>query len=313
MNIKSINLIKNLFFFIILIVLFNSKVFSIENKIILKVNNKIITNIDIKIEAKYLKALNPNLKTLDENKLLEVAKTSLIREKIKEIEISKFNQNEINEEYLENIIKSIYTNIGLENKEEFLNYINSRNIEFSTIKKKLSNEAIWNQLIYNKFFSKLNIDKEKIREDIKLNKIKSNSYLLYEIVYSADQNIEAKKLFNEIKKSISEEGFENTASIFSISASSKTGGKLGWINENSVNKKILKEISKLEIGQYTNPILIPGGFLILSVKDKKEIEKKINIDKELVLRIRSLQNQQLNQYSNIYFKKIKKDIEINEK
>ena len=307
------SLTKNLFFLIILILFFNSNALSVENKIVLKVNNKIITNIDIYNEAKYLKALNPKLKTLDENKMLEVAKTSLIREKIKEIEISKFNQNEINEEYLENIIKSIYTNIGLENKEEFLNYINSRNIEFSTIKKKLSNEAIWNQLIYNKFFSKLNIDKEKIREDIKLNKIKSNSYLLYEIVYSADQNIEAKKLFNEIKKSISEDGFENTASIFSISASSKTGGKLGWINENSVNKKILKEISKLEIGQYTNPILIPGGFLILSVKDKKEIEKKINIDKELVLRIRSLQNQQLNQYSNIYFKKIKKDIEINEK
>ena len=65
-------------------------------------------------------------------------------------------------------------------------------------------------------------------------------------------------------------------------------------------RKGLKEISKLEIGQYTNPILIPGGFLILNVKDKKEIEKKIDIDKELALRIRSLQNQQLNQYSNIY-------------
>ena len=241
MNNKLIYLIKNFLLLVILIIFFNSKAISIENKIILKVNNKIITNIDIYFEAKYLKALNPNLKTLDENKILEVAKTSLIREKIKEIEISKFNKNEINEEYLESIIKSIYTNIGLKNKEEFLNYINSHKIDFSTIKKKLTNEAIWNQLIYNKFFSKLNIDKEKIREDIKLNKIKSNSYLLYEIVYSADQNIEAKKIFNEIKKSISENGFENTASIFSISASSKVGGKLGWINENSVNKKILKK------------------------------------------------------------------------
>ena len=135
MNIKSINLIKNLFFFIIVIIFFNSKVLSIENKIILKVNNKIITNIDIYTEARYLKALNPNLKTLDKNKLLGVAKNSLIREKIKEIEISKFNQNEINEEYLESIIKSIYTNIGLKNKEEFLNYVNSHNIDFSTIKK----------------------------------------------------------------------------------------------------------------------------------------------------------------------------------
>jgi peptidyl-prolyl cis-trans isomerase SurA len=132
-------------------------------------------------------------------------------------------------------------------------------------------------------------------------------------VYNVDQNIEAKKLFKKIKKSISEDGFENTAAIFSISKSSKTGGKLGWINENSINKKILNKISILKIGEHTDPILIPGGFLILSVKNKKEVEKKIDINKELTLRIRSLQNQQLNQYSNIYFKKIKKDILINEK
>ena len=60
-------------------------------------------------------------------------------------------------------------------------------------------------------------------------------------------------------------------------------------------------------------MLIPGGFLIIKLKNKKEIEKKIDFEKELNLRIRSLQNQQLNQYSNIYFKKIKKNISINEK
>ena len=67
--------------------------------------------------------------------MLEVAKTSLIREKIKEIEISKYNQNEINEKYFDNIIKSIYTNIGLKDKEEFLNYLSSLNINFLTINK----------------------------------------------------------------------------------------------------------------------------------------------------------------------------------
>ena len=110
-----------------------------------------------------------------------------------------------------------------------------------------------------------------------------------------------------------DDGFENAAALYSTSQSSKNGGDLGWINENSVNKKILKNISKLEIGKYTNPILIPGGFLILKIKDKKQIEKEIDFEKELDLRIRSLQNQQLNQYSNIYFNKVKKDIVINEK
>ena len=94
---------------------------------------------------------------------------------------------------------------------------------------------------------------------------------------------------------------------------SKTGGSLGWVSENTVNNNILKNISKVKIGEFTNPILIPSGFLILKVKDIKEIEKKINMEKEFNLRIASMQNQQLNQYSNIYYKKIKKDILIDEK
>ena len=88
---------------------------------------------------------------------------------------------------------------------------------------------------------------------------------------------------------------------------------MGWINESSMNKKIYNEISKVQIGDYTDPILIPGGFLVLAVMDKKKIQNEIDVKKELNARIISLQNEQLNQYSNIYFKKIKKDILIDEK
>ena len=304
---------KKLSLIIILFLVFTSKVLSIESKIVVNVDNKIITNLDINNEVNYLKVLNPNLKNLNENKIFNIAKISLIREKIKEIELSRFDQKQIRDEYLENVVRSIYKNIGLENKNEFLNYIESAGINITTIEEKLRQEALWNQLIYRKYFNKLKIDKAKIQKDILNNKIKTSSYLLYEIVYNVNKKEESKKLFEEIKQSIIKNGFENSASIYSISESSKTGGKIGWINENSVSKKILKEISNLKIGEHTNPILIPGGFLILNVKKKKEIEKKIDIKEELALRIRLLQNQQLNQHSTIYFNKIKKNITINEK
>ena len=297
-----------------LLILFNqSKVLSIENSIILKIDNKIITNIDIQNEAKYLKALNPNLQSLDKNRIIKIAKTSLIREKIKEIEISKSSLGEIDDEYLDNVIKSIYKNLNFRNKDEFLTYIKSFQIDIATIERKLSGEAYWNQLIYKKFFSKLKIDKQKIKKEILSNKQTLNSYLLYEIFYNVEDNPKSKELFKKIEESISVDGFENAASIYSVSESSKTGGKLGWISENSIDKKILSKILNLQNGEYTSPILLPGGFLILFVKDKKEIKKEIDVEKELTLRIRSLQNQQLNQYSNIYFKKIKKNILINEK
>ena len=290
-----------------------TSVLSIENKIVLKIENEIITNIDIYNEVNYLKALNNNLNNLDTDKILTIGKTSLIRQKIKEIEISKHNIKKISDDYLESIVKTIYTKISLNSKEEFINYLANFDIKISTIEKKLSHEAQWNQLIYNKFYEKLKINEDQIKSDINLNKYTSNSYLLNEIVYSANQSSEAKKIYKKIKQSIANDGFENTAALYSTSQSSKNGGNLGWINESSINKKILENILNLKIGEYTSPMLIPGGFLIIKLKDKKEIEKKIDFEKELNLRIRSLQNQQLNQYSNIFFNKIKKDILINEK
>ena len=313
MTYSAIKFIKNLIFLLFLIIPFYMSAVSMENKIVLKIESEIITNIDISSEINYLKALNPNLKKLDANKLNLIGKNSLTRQKIKEIEISKYATEEISADYINDIIKSIYTKINLNNKEEFLDYLANFNIMISTVEKKLNHEAKWNQLIYNKFYTKLKIDKDQIIKDIKLNKFTFNSYLLYEIVYSADQNSEAEELYKKIKKSILNDGFENAAALYSASQTSKNGGNLGWINENSINKKVLENISTLKIGEYTNPILVPGGFLILNVKDKKKIKKEINLDKELDSRIRSLQNQQLNQYSNIYFNKIKKDITIYEK
>ena len=304
---------KIIILFFSLIFIFQTSAWAIENKIILKINNQIITTLDIHEEANYLKALNPNLNNLDEKKIIKIAKTSLIREKIKEIELSKYKKTKIKQEYSEQIINSIFTKIGLENKNEFIKYINTFGLTIDVVEKKLNIETRWNQLIYKKFFSKLKINEKSIKEKIKNNREKSISYLLYEIVFNVGENIDKNKIFENIQKSIIEDGFENTAAIYSITESSKTGGNLGWVNESNINNKILKKIQNLQIGQHSEPILIPSGFLILKIKNKKTIEKEINIEKEIDIRIRSLQNQQLNQYFNIYFKKIKKDIFINEK
>ena len=302
----------SLFLFISLIN-FERISFAIENKILLKVNNEIITSVDIFNEAKYLKALNVNLNNIDDKEIVEIAKTSLLREKIKELEISNYSVAEVNKEYLDSIVKNIYTNLGLENKEEFVNYLNKYNIDINIVEKKLSNEALWNQLIFEKFHHKIKIDKEKIKKEIESSKKFSVSYNLNEILYIVKKKEDQKKNFEKIKNSIKNNGFENTASLFSESDSSKTGGKIGWINEGSINKDILKKLVKLNIGEYTNPIQTPAGFLILYLVDKKKIEQSYNMNEELSLRIKNSKNQQLNQYSNIYFNKIKKDIKISEK
>ena len=311
MNVKK--LIKKFFFLFILYLSYNSTVLAIEGKIIIKIENEIITNLDIDNEEIYLSILNPNLINIDKQSLYIISKNSLIREKIKLAEISKYKLNQIDDEYLEKVIKSIYLKIGINNKEEFINYIESYGFSLSTIKEKLTYEALWNQLIYQKYFSQVKIDINKIKNDIISKKSVTNSYLLSEILYSVDKKDESRQKEKKINESIKKNGFENTASIFSISESSKTGGKLGWIDEDSMSNEIKQEIITLDIGEITKPIVVPGGFLILKIENKKEIKNKINIETELEKRIIFLQNAQLNQFSNIYFMKIKKDFLIDEK
>jgi len=307
-------LIAKVFLIIILQLFNNLEGLAFEGKIIVKVENEIITNLDINNEEIYLRILNPNLINIDKQSLYKIAKNSLIREKIKLAEISKHKLNEVDDKYLENVVTSIYSKIGIKNKQDFIRYIESYGLNLSTLKEKLTYEALWNQLIYQKYFTKIKIDADKVKQDILIsNDNKSKSYLLSEIVYSVDKKDQSKLIKKKIDESIKKNGFENTASIFSISESSKTGGKLGWIDESSINTEIKEKIINLDIGEITNPIVVPGGFLILKIENIKEIENKIDINTELEKRIVFLQNTQLNQFSNIYFMKIKKDFLINEK
>ena len=160
----------------------------------------------------------------------------------------------------------------------------------------------------------MKIDEEKLRQEIKLNNISNNvSLFLYEIVFNEKDKESLKIKYELIKKDIAEKGFENAALIHSISDTSRIGGKVGWIKKNSLSKKIKDEIVKINIGEITNPITIPGGFLILNIKDKKQVIEEINIEDELKNQISYNKNIQLNQFSTIYFNKIKKDVIISEK
>ena len=127
---------KNFLLIIFLLLMFNSAK-AIETKIIHNIQNEIITNVDIKNEFKYLLALNNNLKKLEKEKILVIANNSIIKEKIKKIELLKyFKKIEINTNFLEQLIKNIYTRQGLKSLEEFEIYLKDYNLTINDIKKK---------------------------------------------------------------------------------------------------------------------------------------------------------------------------------
>ena len=145
--------------FILLNFFFLSDLYSIENKIILKIENEIITSLDIANEISYLEALNPNIKNLEKDKLNEIAKNSLIRENIKRNELLKYIEEiKLDQKFLSQLIKERYSRLNLTNKDEFLSYLKNYNVNIKIIENKISLEALWNQLIYQKFSSKVKIN-----------------------------------------------------------------------------------------------------------------------------------------------------------
>jgi len=306
---------KILFFLILSIsIFFLSSAKSIENKIIVKVDNEIITSFDVIKEIDYLSLLNKNINKLDREKKYTIAKESLIKEKIKIIELMNYTSRlEQNKDLINNLLKSMYSRLGLKSKDEFLIYIKNFNLSINEIEKKITIETLWNELIYYKFSNKIKINQEDLRKKAitKKNK-KIRDYLLSEILFNISNNKELDIKLKNIINNIENNGFENAALIHSISESSKLGGKIGWINESSINNDIKNALKNLKVGDYTDPILTPSGFLILKINEIKTKQIDIDINKEVKNLIKIETNKQLDQDSNIYFKKIKKNSQIDE-
>jgi peptidyl-prolyl cis-trans isomerase SurA len=304
---------KFLLFFGLIFILSNTSSISFENKILIKIENEIITSLDVNNEYKYLVSLNPNLKKSSKEEIIKLSKKSILKERIKKIEIEKnFNNPKIPENFLKQILQNVYSRIGLTNLEDFKKYLTNNNINFKDVKNKLEIEALWNELILIKFSSKVKINEKEIRQRIKNNNKFLKSYLLSEISFEVLNLKELNNKFQEISEVINDKGFDFAALQYSISPTANLGGKLDWINENSLNNSIRSVLNDLKINEFTKPINVPGGFLILQINDIKNTKIEINVDEEFKKLKNYEKNNQLNQYSNIYFNKVKKDLEISE-
>ncbi len=304
--------LKIFFSIYVFLFLFINSALGTENKIILRVNDQIITSIDINNEIKYLTALNPGLNKLTDIEVYEISKKSLVNEKIKENEIKKnlINEN-IPEDFLEKLLFRVYSKIGIGSLDEFKIYLKNNTIEYEKVLEKIRAEALWNELIVARFSKNLKINENQLKKEIKKNQI-IKKFLMSEILFEVKNTKDFKDKYKEIKKAIIETGFENTALRYSSSQTSSMGGKLDWINESSMNRNIREIVNKTKINEATKPMPVPGGYLILKINDIQTVKVELNFDEELKKMIRSSKNYQLNQFSKIYFNKIKKDIQIYE-
>lgn len=282
--------------------------------IVAKVNQEIITNVDIDFEKRYLIALNPNLKKLDQSRITEYAKNSLINEKIKKIEIEKKFKIIPNEQLLSKVISDIYSGIGISSLSEFESYLLTNNVDIQKVRGKIAIEIAWNDLIIKTFANEIEINQDLINKELeKFDNQKVDNLLLSEIIFTINEKKELDLKFNEIKKSINQIGFEETARIYSLSESKKVGGNLGWIYKNQLSKEIKSALNEINIGDFTKPIVTSGGFLILKLNDIKSENIEIDKDVQLKKMIAFERERQFTRFSTLYYKRIYNSSEIDEK
>ncbi len=302
-----------IFVIFIIILIFNSKANS-QIEIRFKVGEEIITNIDVKNEMNYLVFLRPNLGKISENELIKISENSIIREIIKKKEIDRLFTKTVNIGFIDEIKNNLLKFKSVNNEEELKILLNNNNIEYEEIIEKMKYEGLWNELVFKKYNSFLKTDKKKLKEQLIKKKTNEKSYqynlseLLFEI--SVDETFNNK--YEIIKEFIKVNDFKTAAVKYSISDTSNKGGQIGWVKDTFLSEDLVELLSKIEIGRTSKPIKTPNGYLILKINNKKEIENIINIEKELDELIKYERNNQLNQFSLMYYKKLKQSTIINE-
>ena len=305
--IKKISKISIIFFLLIV-----SKSIALENKIILKIDNDIITTLDVFDEKNSLEFFNENFNQINSEERYEISLQSIVKTRIKKNEIIK-RIGEIKLEdtsYLDIVIKNRYENLGFKDLENFKKELNNKKISYENFEQKLKIDILWNQIIYTLYYNKVSINENELKKQIENQKEFVTSFKLSEIIFQVDEVNNLNNRYNLIKKDINKLGFESAALKYSISNTATTGGDIGWVDENKINKEILEVLNKTTEGSVTQPIRIPSGFLILKKNELKKEKKKLNIQKELKKLVNYQTEMQLNNYSNIYFNKIKKDLNI---
>ena len=284
-----------------------------ENKILFKIDNEIITTIDIYEEIKFLKVFNPEINSLSDVELFEISKNSLIKDKIKKIEIMKFvRELKVDDKFLLKLIERKYSRLNINSIKNFEKYLKKENLNIEIVKKKFIIELMWNDLIYQKFSKKVVIDKERIKNEISQNSQKKfqKEFLLSEIVFNVANKDEFNNKYQKILLDIEKVGFKKTALIHSNSDTATNGGLIGWVKEVNLNNNLKKIISELKPGQFSKPVRTSSGFIIIKIDDEKEYVSKFNLADKIDEITRFKTNEQLNQFSNMYLNKLKKDLII---
>ena len=285
---------------------------TIEDSLFATVGNKAITKSDVLNEIKLILILNNKIFSEEEReKLKQIAVRSIIKRHVKQIEIERNNFLEFNQQDVKKEILRLANNINVD-VETLKKICASNQIDFSIIEDQIKIELLWNSLIFQLYKDRLSVNLDEIDEQLKLiqNKKEIEEYLISEIVIKTVEKDKLESVIRELKNKIKIEGFESVAISLSISDTASRGGNLGWIKENLISKKLLSIIANTSLGNISEPILLPRGILIFKVRNKRKIEKNINIEETKNELVNSEKTKILNMHSSAHYNNIRSSVSV---
>lgn len=284
----------------------------IQDRLYATVGNKVITTSDIVNEIKTILILNNKSYSDEERqKLNQMAIKSLIKRRIKEIEIDKNNFLEFNSQDLKKELSRLAQNINVD-LDTLKNICDSNDLDFSVIENQIKTDLLWNSLIFQLYKNRISINFNEIEAQLKLiqSKTKIVEYLISELVLKPVDKSILEATIKEVKDRINLKGFENVAINSSISDSATRGGELGWISENMISKKLISVISVTPVGSISEPILLPNGILIFKVRNKRDKENKIDLEETKNELVRIEKERSLNMHSSSHFSNLRRSVSI---
>jgi len=177
----------------------NSQAKQLTNNVIVSIDNSIITELDINKEINFLKFVNKNLATGSSEPFKKEIINSLIDRKIKDIETNSF-KIEVSEKEIENNLYSYLERVKINN--EILNsFYNENEIEKDYLKNIIKIDMKWSKLIRQMYESRLNVNLTEVNRELEKKDAEDDEKLKKQLIITEQNKLLNKFSATHLEKS----------------------------------------------------------------------------------------------------------------
>ena len=191
---------KKIFLLIFFVLFFtSSKAKQLTNNVIVSIDNSIITELDINKEINFLKFVNKDQTTGSSEPFKKEIINSLIDRKIKDIETNSF-KIEVSEKEIENNLYSYLERLKINN--EILNsFYNQNEIEKDYLKNIIKIDMKWSKLIRQMYESRLNVNLTEVNRELEKKDAEDDEKLKKQLIITEQNKLLNKFSATHLEKS----------------------------------------------------------------------------------------------------------------